>query len=119
MNKYRIQRYSKSVVVADGQTVGTIDTGSINGLIRGITANVPQLTGATTITLAITDANGATVYSKAAIAENAVFSAYLDANNFPLQIPINGVLTLTVTQTNAQSGAASTIPVTLLVDRGE
>jgi hypothetical protein len=118
MGKYNIQRYTKSVTVADGQTVGTINTDSLNGLIRGIIANVPQLTGTTTITLAITDQDGATVYSKASIAENAKTGAYIDANNYPLQIPVSGVLTFTVTQTNAQSGAASVVPVTLLIDRG-
>lgn len=117
MGKYNIQRYKKSVVVADGQTVGTIDTANLNGLIRGIIANVPQLTGTTTITLTVTDEDGQTVFTKSAIAENAKSSYYIDANNFPLQIPVCGVLTLTVTQTNAQSGAASTIPVTFLIAR--
>lgn len=119
MGKFTIQRYTKNVVVADTQTVGTANTASLNGKIRGIVANVPQLTGVTTITLAITDQDGATVYSKAAIAENAVTGFYIDANNYPLQIPVAGVLTLTVTQTNAQSGSAATTVVTLLVDRGE
>ena len=118
MNKYNIQRYTKEVTVLDGQTVGTIDTDSLNGLIRGIIADVPALTGTTTITLLITDQDGATVYTKATIAEEAATGFYIDANNYPLQIPVSGILTLKVTQTNAQSGADSIIPVTLLVDRG-
>jgi hypothetical protein len=118
MGKYNIQRYTKNVVVADGQTVGTADTVALNGIIVGILANVPQLTGTTTITLAITDADGFTVFSKASIAENAKTPSFVDANNHPIRLPVAGVLTLTVTQTNAQSGALSTIPVTLLIDRG-
>lgn len=118
MGKYNIQRYTKNVTVADGQTVGTADTAELNGLIVGILANIPQCTGTTTVTLAITDADGFTVYSKATIAENAKTAAFVDANNHPLKLPVAGVLTLTITQTNAQSGADSVHAVTLLIDRG-
>jgi len=117
MGKYSVQRYSKSVVVADGATVGTADTVSLNGILIGVFVNVPQLSGTTTITLAITDADAYTLFSRATIAENAKTVFFIDANNHPIRVPLSGVLTLTVTQTNAQSGALSTIPVVLLIER--
>lgn len=116
MSSFKIRRRKIAVTVADGQTVGSADSPSISGKIRGIVADVPNLTGTTTITLALLDQDGATIYSKASIAESAKTAAYIDANNYPLQIPVCGVVTARVTQTNAQSGADAITNVTLLME---
>lgn len=118
MNKYRIQRYTKNCVIAADGTTSDTTTDSLNGLIKGIIANVPQLVGTTTLTLTIKDADGVQLFSKASIAENAKTGFYEGSADLAVAIPVCGALTLTVTASNAQTGAAATIPVTLLIDRG-
>lgn len=113
---YRIQRKTVSVGIADGQTVGT-GTVVLNGRLLGVLTNPPDLTGTTTITVAVEDEDSYTVFSKASIAENAKTATYLDANNHPLRLPVAGSHTVRVTASNSQSGA-KTIPVVLLIDRG-
>lgn len=115
MSRSRIQRVVASITIADGETVGADATNSLHGVLKGIHANVPQLDGTTTVTVAITDADGFTVFSKAAIAENAKTPIYVDANNQPLSIPVSGNHTITVTASGAQSGGNDTVVVTLLV----
>jgi hypothetical protein len=90
----------------------------LNGILKGILINVPQLVGTTTATLDILDADGYTVYSKASLAENQRTTAYVDANNHPLNLPLAGKYTVKVTASNAQTGQAADIPVVLLIDRG-
>lgn len=115
---YNIQRYVQTVtILADGTTQAD-PTSYVNGRIVGILANVPALVGTTTLTLAITDADGYTVFSKASIAEGAKYAAFIDANNQPLQLPVAGILTLTVTASNAQTSVAAPIPIVLLINRG-
>lgn len=118
MSKYNIQRYTKTITVEDGETVGTALAEDLNGLIVGILIDVPDLTGTTTITLALTDVDGYSLFSKSSIAENQKTVNLVDGNNHPLRIPVSGQLNFTATQTNAQSGSESQIEVVLLVDRG-
>ena len=119
MGKYNIQRYSQTVTIAaEGTTANANTTKALYGKLVGIKSVVPALVGTTTLTITIKDENGVTIYTKSGIAEGAGFGAYIDANNFPLMIPIDGILNITVTASNAQTGAAAPIPVTLLIDRG-
>lgn len=119
MGKYNIQRYSQTVtILADGTTANADTTRALYGKLIGIKSVVPALVGTTTLTITIKDDLGATIYTKAAIAEGAGFSAYLDANNYPLQIPIDSILNIVVTASNTQTSVAAPIPVTLLIDRG-
>ncbi len=119
MQLFPIQRYSQTVTIAaDGTTKSDPTTISLNGRIRGVGAVVPALVGTTTLTLTLTDAAGITIYTKASIAEGAAFGAYIDANNYPLQIPVAGIVTITVTASNTQTAVAAPIPVVLLIDRG-
>lgn len=115
MSKYQIQRYKTSGVILDTTALIAITTASLNGKIKGIMANVPALTAANTLTLAITDVDGFTVFSKAAIVNNALFQAFVDANNQPLELPVAGVLTITLTASGNQTGA-KTIPIVLLIE---
>ena len=117
MSKFDIQRWSQSITIAaDGTTANT--TASLNGLLVGVLADVPSLVGTTTLTIAITDAGGYTIYSKASIAEGGKFTQFVDANNHPLRLPLSGTHTITVTASNTQTGAEAVIPVVLLIDRG-
>lgn len=116
---YGIQRYTQTVtILADGTTANAPTTRSLNGYLVGVLADVPALVGTTTLTIAITDAAGYTLYSKDSIAEGAKFTDFADANNVLRRIPVSGILTITVTASNAQTAAAAPIPVVLLIDRG-
>jgi len=119
MPKYNIQRYSQTVTIAaDGTTANADTTRTLYGKLVAIKSVVPALVGTTTLTITIKDENGVTIYTKASIAEGAGFGAYIDANNHPLQLPIDGILNITVTASNAQTSVAAPIPVVLLIDRG-
>lgn len=116
---YRIQRYKQTVTIAaEGTTKADPTTRVLNGYLVGIQADVPALVGTTTLTLALTDEDGYTLYSKASIAEGAKFTEFADSNNVLRKIPLTGIVTITVTASNAQTGAAAPIPVVLLIDRG-
>lgn len=117
MSRYNIQRWSQSITIAaDGTTADT--TASLNGILVGVMADVPALVGTTTLTIAITDAGGYTIFSKASIAEGAKYAQFVDANNHPLRLPLSGNHTITVTASNAQTADDAVIPVVLLIDRG-
>lgn len=119
MSKFSIQRFTQTVtILAEGTTETDTSTRELNGLIRGIGAVVPSLVGTTTLTLTLKDASGITLWTKSSIAEGAAFGEYIDANNFPLQIPVSGFVSITVTASNAQTGAAAPIPVVLYIQRG-
>jgi hypothetical protein len=114
---YRIRTIDlPTVIAADGTTADSELSEAQNGKIVGVQCLVPALVGTTTLTIAIKDANGATLYSKASIAEGAGFSAYIDANNFPLAIPVAGAIKATCTASNAQTAAAATLPVKVLIE---
>jgi len=119
MAKYNIQRYSQTVtILSNGTTANANTSRALYGRLVGIKSVVPALVGTTTLTITIKDDLGATVYTKASIAEGAGFSAYLDANNYPLCIPLDSIMNIEVTASNPQTGTPAPIPVTLLIDRG-
>lgn len=117
MAKFQIQRYKTTLTIADGGTTATSSAVELNGLLKGITVVAPALTGSNTLTVAIKDADGTTIYSKASIAESATATAFVDANNHPLQLPLSGNHTITVTSSGTESPAVD-VPVVLLIQRG-
>jgi len=118
MSKYRIQRYNQTVTIAADGTTQTDSTANLNGYLVAIMANVPALVGTTTLTISLVDPDGYTLYSKASIAEGARFTEFADGNNVLRKIPLSGIHQITVTASNAQTGAAAPIPIALLIDRG-
>lgn len=118
MSKYAIQRYTVSIDIADGQTVGNSAAVELNGHLNGVLVNAPQLDGAVTLTVAVLDSDGFTVFSQASIAENSKTAIFIDSNNFPLALPLSGNHTIRVTASGAQSGDDDAVTVTLLIDRG-
>lgn len=113
---FRIKRKVFSVAIANGQTIGNSTAQALNGRLVGITSSVPDLDGAVTLTLTVLDAEGVTVFTKAAIAKNAVYSQFIDANNHPLKLPLSGNHTVRATASGVQSGDNDTVPVTLLIE---
>lgn len=114
-----IQRVSATVAIADSQTVGsTAIARRLNGILRGVMVNAPQLDGTTTVTVDVLDSSSFVVFTKASIAENAKTPIFIDANNQPLQIPLSGTYTVRVTASGAQSGGNDSVVVDLLIGRG-
>lgn len=112
---YSIQRYKTPITVANGGTTASVST-AFNGLLRGIQVNAPDLDSTNTYTLALTDQDGYTTYSKASIAENSRYTAFVDANNQPLQLPLSGTYSVAITTSGTQT-ADRAFSVTFLVDR--
>ena len=119
--KFPIARYEFSQQSwISGVTAATTEDMNISGTIIGITAKVNDNTGNRTLTVALADADGAALYSQAAIAENATTPYFSesskstpDANFNP--IPVNGVITGTFTPSGDPSTTGMTADVTLLV----
>lgn len=120
MGKFNIQRYKKTIAIADGQTVGESTAENLNGILRGFLVKAPQLDGTVTLTVAIISVDGSdeyTLISKASIAENANTPVMVDANNIYMQIPLSGLTKIKVTASGSQSGDNDSVTVTLLIDR--
>lgn len=116
MSKFGIQRYKISLTILSGTTNIVSSALPLNGLLRGISVSAPAMTGAS-YTAAVKDADGFTVYSKSGITPNALTSAYIDANNQPLQLPLSGGHTITLTSAGTEA-ADRAFSVALLIDRG-
>jgi len=113
----RILATSGTAVIANGGT--TIAASPyVNGLVRAIYINAPALTSTNTYTVALVGSNsGQTLFSKASLTANAVTNIMIDANNYPLQVPIDEGCEITITSSGTE-GAARTFTWGLSVDRG-
>ena len=121
MSKYRIQRYQ----VPAAQTLITIaadddeivsSTFELNGILKGFEIDPPDLDDTDTFTITLKNAQGGTVFTKASIPEIAPIGIYTDANNRPIEVPLHGNYTLTITASSAQA-ANRQFDVEILVDR--
>lgn len=113
--KYPIKRHSQTFTIPDEGTDITANTSkALNGTLVGILLDVPALDGTTTLTITVKDADGYTLFSKASIAEGAKTSLILDGS-LAMNIPISGILSVTLLASNAQTTAAVPIPVVFLV----
>jgi hypothetical protein len=115
MAAYSVQRYNTPITVLNGGTTASVST-NLNGLLRGVQVNAPDLDSTNTYTVTITDQDGYTTYTKASIAENSRYTAFIDANNQPLQLPLTGTYGVAITTSGAQA-AGRAFSVTLLVQR--
>lgn len=117
MGKFNVQRFKQTVTILDESASGEITNQNLNGFLRGVGLDVPQLDGTTTVTIDILDADGITVYTKASIAENAKTFIGLDAQNNPLNVPLSGLHTIRITASSTQTSGDKAIPVVLLIER--
>lgn len=116
MSKFNIGRYKTSLTIL---ATGTTITGAavqFNGLLRGIITIAPALSSTNTYTVTIKDADGYVIYNKAALVANTTTPAFIDAANQPLQLPLSGAHTITITSSGTE-GADRIFSVVLLVDR--
>lgn len=116
----RLQTISGTVVIANGgTTANSLDFPAyVSGLIRAIYINAPALTSSDTYTVTITGPlTGQTLFTKASLVAAAKTNILIDANNYPLQIPIEGACTVTITSSGTE-GAQRSFSFSLVVDKG-
>lgn len=98
----------------DNATTIVSDATQMNGLLRGIQITAPDLDSTNTYSLTIKDADGYTIFTKASLVENTTTTVYVDTNNQPLQLPLQGAHTVTIVTSGAQT-ANRAFSVKLLV----
>lgn len=115
---YAIQRKKFSLTILNGQTAITSAVVlGLNGLLRGVIINAPDLTATHTYSIVIKDVDGQTIFSQTGLTENQLTSFFVDANNYPLMVPLDGNEKITITASGAE-GADRLFTVTCLMDRG-
>lgn len=123
MSKYRMQRYAGTASIVVATDADQIDvSAALNGVLKGILLNIPNLKASDTLTFSILDSDGFTLYTKAALAESTKH-ALLDqvgsdaSTLLPLNVPLSGTLTLRFT-TSEDQDSDTDIPFALLIERG-
>ena len=107
---------------ASGVTAAVAKTMEVNGCCEQVAVKVNDNTGNRTATVVITDANGATLFSQAGIAENATatyfarsYKSTQDANFNPFLAV--GTLTATITPSGDPGTSGMTVDVYLYLVR--
>lgn len=116
-NKFRVQKSVTAVpVVHAAQAIFSVANVPLNGVLWENKVKSSAATdGAATMTLNVIDADGDTVYTKAAIAGNTTTVTNLTAD---LRVPLNGLYTIQIVFSANQTVTDQTVTVTLLIDRG-
>lgn len=120
MGKYNIQSFTvPGTVIDQSADADQIITSAfeLNGLLRGILITSPDLDDTDTFSITIKDADGYTIFTRASLAESTLHNIFTDTNNHPLQLPLTGNHTVTITASGDQA-ADRTFVVKLLVERG-
>lgn len=120
MGKYNIQKFTvPGTVIAIETDADEILTAAfeLNGLLRGILVQAPDLDDTDTFTIKVEDADGYVLFSQATLAESTKHALMVDANNMALAVPLSGSLKVRITASGDQV-ANRTFAVRLLVDRG-
>jgi len=109
-----VARQKVDVTIPDESDTGSTTIGVVGRIIR-MSYDVPALDGAaTTVTVALSDEDGTSLYSKATIAEGAKTNdAGMVAAATPHGVVFAGTLTITVTASAAQTNGAQLISVIL------
>lgn len=94
MQNYSIRRHTIAVTVPinnDTEDAPVLGAGGgsdeLNGVLKGITLNAPNLTGSSYI-LTVLGQRGETLFTKSSIVKNVLTYIGVDANNHPLSIPL-------------------------------
>jgi len=104
MSYNRIKKYAVPVTIASSGTTKTSGVVPINGLLRGIVVDAPDLDDSDTYTVTLIDEEGATIQTFATLAENSVVAKYIDANNNYFNQPLHNPQ-VTITASGAQAAA--------------
>jgi hypothetical protein len=102
--------YAVPITIADETTAKTSDEININGIFRGFACTAGAMDGSDTYTFELKDRNSVSIYSKAALAESVTSSAFSDTYGVteatPINIPMVGPVTVTITASAQQNDAA-------------
>ncbi len=105
MSRFPIKRTSYAltidIIADDNQIISPAI--AFNGELAGIIVTAPDLDNSDTYTLTIKDVDGNTIYTKAALVEASTTTIFIDANNFPLQLPLAKAHTITILTSGAQA----------------
>lgn len=103
---------------ANGVSSAVAKTMEVNGIVEQIAVKINDNTGNRTGTVVITDANGATLFSKASIAENATTTYFARSYKSTQDADFNpciavGTLTATITPSGDPGASGMTVDVFL------
>ena len=111
-----VRAEASQIVIPNGGTTEVTTTLKVNMVIEQITVKVNDNDGNATMTVAIRDDNAATLWSEAAIAENAttVFRySTLSDTDLPLKVLVNGTITIGATPSGDPGESTGTVDVVL------
>jgi hypothetical protein len=120
MSKYRIQRLNTTVAVAHGAVAifNSAATYAANGVLYAVKSKIASNTDASaTYTVAIVDADGDVVYSKAGISGTAG-TVYTQLTGDQRAGLADGTFTIRITFSANQTATDNTVTVSLMIDRG-
>ena len=112
---YTVNRKSFSSTIASAGTAILTDLGELNGKCVGILITSPDLDDSDTFTVSLETSDGYVLYSLGTLAEDLAHELLIDANNFPLHLPLEGSHNLRITASGAQA-ADRTFTGRLLID---
>jgi hypothetical protein len=104
----KMKSYEVSILLdySENATTATKANIPVNGVLKGLVCVAPDMTQAT-YTLAVTDKNGGTVFSRASLAKNATTTIWADkysgtSEYSPLNTPLMGDVTVTITSVGSE-----------------
>jgi hypothetical protein len=71
---------------------------------------------AVTATITLRDTEGNVIYQKAGLSASTSNTYFIDANNYPLQLPLSGVHKVEVALSGGQAVTQQTVSIKLLVE---
>jgi len=111
----KLKSYTVPLTILDESTVIAATGVPVTGFLRGLAVTAGSMDSSDTYTIAITDQNGITVFSRASLAESSTTTIWADKYNELsttivegklLNTPMAGPVTVTITASAEQNDAA-------------
>lgn len=115
-----VKTYTIPVTIVRGDTSATVEV-PVSGYLKGVSVTAGAMQDGSTYTVAITDKNGMTVYSKGSLSPNQTTTNWGDLYGgatavHPLEVPMAGPVNVVITASKAQSNADVVSTVYLYYD---
>ena len=116
-----IKTYTVPVTISRGDTSVTSSDVPVSGYLKGVSVTAGTMEDGSTFTVAITDKNGMTVYSKASLTPGTTTTNWADLYGgttavHPLEVPMAGPVDVAITASKAQNNADVSCSVYLYYD---
>lgn len=108
----KVMRAVVTSVFGAADTVKTF-TVETSALLLGLKPNIPNWTNIVTLTIALTEADGATLFSEAAIVRDTKAHIVPVYDSVNWAIPLDGIITVTLTLSGAPGGTGGNVVTTL------